>query len=228
VALPPLPGGERAGARGSDASASRPTWEVGHPHPTLSLEGEGLSSLLIKWPNDVLLGGAKLSGILLERADDAVVVGFGVNLAHHPIDLDRAATSLAASSGNVPDPDTFLSVLADSFARWLHRWRQDGLAAILTAWLARAHPIGTALTVRLPSANPTPFVLSEVEGHAASAAPATGTSISLRANGEGGAPIDDSLHGLFDGLDRSGALRLRLADGSVRVIHAADVFMIQD
>ena len=183
-----------------------------------------MSSLLIKWPNDLLLGGAKLSGILLERADDAVVVGFGVNLAHHPEDLDRPATSFAAACGNAPDSDTFLAVLADSFARWLHRWRQDGLAAILTAWLARAHPIGTALTVRIPSAHPTPFVLSAVEGPAASATSATRTSTSLSANGEGA----DTLQGLFDGLDPSGALRLRLADGSVRVIHAADVFMIQD
>jgi BirA family biotin operon repressor/biotin-[acetyl-CoA-carboxylase] ligase len=185
--------------------------------------------LLIKWPNDLLLGGAKLSGILLERAEDAVVVGFGVNLAHYPDDLDRAATSLAAALGNAPDPDTFLVVLSDSFARWLHRWRQDGLASILTAWQARAHLIGTALTVRVPSSNPTPFVLSAVEGHAASATPATRTSTSLSANGVGGAPLGEgALQGLFDGLDPSGALRLRLADGAVRVIHAADVFMIQD
>ena len=194
VFLPPLPGGERVGVRGSDALASRPTSEAAHPHPTLSLEGEGLRSLLIKWPNDLLLGGAKLSGILLERANDAVVVGFGVNLAHHPDDLDRLATSFVAMSCNAPDPDTFLTVLADGFARWLHRWRQEGLGPIRLAWLARAHPIGTALTVRLPSAD----------------------------------PQDEGLQGLFDGLDEIGALRLRLADGAVRVIHAADVFMIQD
>lgn len=42
------------------------------------------ADVAIKWPNDLLLGEAKLAGILLERADDAVVVGIGVNLAHHP------------------------------------------------------------------------------------------------------------------------------------------------
>ncbi|MEV8668908.1 hypothetical protein AB0075_26400, partial [Klebsiella pneumoniae] len=46
-------------------------------------------ALLIKWPNDLLIAGAKLSGILLERTDDAVVVGIGVNLAHYPDDTDR-------------------------------------------------------------------------------------------------------------------------------------------
>ncbi|RZL52832.1 MAG: biotin--[acetyl-CoA-carboxylase] ligase, partial [Sphingomonas sp.] len=49
----------------------------------------------LKWPNDLLLGDAKLSGILLERSEDAVVVGIGVNLAHHPDLPDRATTSLA-------------------------------------------------------------------------------------------------------------------------------------
>ncbi len=59
--------------------------------------GPGLRrGTIIKWPNDLLLDGAKLSGILLERADDAVVIGMGVNLAHYPNDLERPATSLAA------------------------------------------------------------------------------------------------------------------------------------
>ena len=137
----------------------------------------------IKWPNDLLAGGAKLSGILLERAGDAVVIGFGVNLAHHPEDLGRPATSVAALTGSATDPAIVLEMLAEAFARWLRRWRDQGLAPIRVAWCAAAHPIGTALST------------SEGEG-------------------------------LFDGLDETGALRLRLADGSMRVIHAGDVFLI--
>jgi len=143
----------------------------------------------IKWPNDVLIDGAKLSGILLERAGDAVVVGLGVNLAHHPEGIDRPATSFAAAIGHAPAPDAFLAALADGFARWLYRWRADGLAPVRARWLEKAHPVGAALTARLPD----------------------GTS----------------LDGLFDGLDATGALRLRLADGHVHVIHAADVFLIR-
>ncbi|HEY0315071.1 MAG TPA: biotin--[acetyl-CoA-carboxylase] ligase [Sphingomonas sp.] len=105
---------------------------------------------LIKWPNDLLIAGAKLSGILLERHDDAVVIGFGVNLAHHPVDLDRAATSLAGVTGSAPPPDVFLPVLAESVARWTGRWRAEGLAPIRAGWLAGAHPPGTALAARLP------------------------------------------------------------------------------
>jgi BirA family biotin operon repressor/biotin-[acetyl-CoA-carboxylase] ligase len=144
----------------------------------------------IKWPNDLLVDGAKLSGILLERADDAVVVGLGVNLAHHPEDIDRPATSLAAIIGHAPDPEIFLIALVESFGRWLYRWRADGLHPVRTRWLEKAHPIGSALTARLPDGS--------------------------------------ALDGLFDGLDATGALRLRLADGNVHVIHAADIFLIGD
>ncbi|WP_343520598.1 biotin--[acetyl-CoA-carboxylase] ligase [Sphingomonas sp.] len=105
--------------------------------------------LCIKWPNDLLVDGAKLSGILLERADDAIVIGIGVNLAHHPDLPDRATTSLAVHAA-APDPATFLDVLAESFARWLARWRQKGLDPVRQRWLDRAHAPGTALTARLP------------------------------------------------------------------------------
>ncbi|WP_353205141.1 biotin--[acetyl-CoA-carboxylase] ligase, partial [Sphingomonas sp.] len=148
-------------------------------------KGEG--DLLLKWPNDLLLDGAKLSGILLERAGDAVVVGMGVNIAHHPLDIDRRATSLAAYSVT-PDPADFAETLADAFARWLGIWRGQGLAPVRARWLERAHPIGTALTVRLPDGSAT--------------------------------------DGLFGGLDADGALNLRLADGTTRVIHAGDVFLL--
>jgi BirA family transcriptional regulator, biotin operon repressor / biotin---[acetyl-CoA-carboxylase] ligase len=107
----------------------------------------------IKWPNDLFIGEAKLTGILLERAGDAVVVGIGVNLAHHPQDLDRAVTSLAAEGVSTPDPDLFLRDLAEAFERWLGVWR-SGLALVRNRWLERAHPVGTALSVRLPDQPP--------------------------------------------------------------------------
>ena len=108
--------------------------------------------LVLKWPNDLLLDGAKLSGILLERADEAVVIGFGVNLAHHPANTDRLATSLLAWGASV-EPASFLEMLAETFARWLSRWRQEGIRPVRDRWLERAHPAGSALTARLPDGN---------------------------------------------------------------------------
>jgi BirA family biotin operon repressor/biotin-[acetyl-CoA-carboxylase] ligase len=108
---------------------------------------------IIKWPNDLLIGDAKLTGILLERSGDAVVVGIGVNLAHHPEGLDRAVTSVAAQGLGAPDPEQFLRDLAEAFARWLAQWRA-GLEPIRRRWLERAHPPETALSVRLPDQEP--------------------------------------------------------------------------
>jgi BirA family biotin operon repressor/biotin-[acetyl-CoA-carboxylase] ligase len=142
--------------------------------------GPGLVQL--KWPNDLLAGPAKLAGILLERAGDAVVIGFGVNLAHHPENLERPTSSLALLSSSAPDPGAFLFDLADAFARWLSRWRGEGLAPVRARWLERAHPVGSALT----------------------------------ANG---------VEGLFEGLDSTGALLLRHADGRTETIRAGDVFL---
>jgi BirA family biotin operon repressor/biotin-[acetyl-CoA-carboxylase] ligase len=145
------------------------------------------ASIEIKWPNDLLVAGAKLSGILLERIGDSIVVGFGVNLADHPDETDRPAINMGMLGG-APDPARFLEALAASFARWVGRWRDEGLEPVRSRWLAAAHPPGTALSTH-------------------------------RAGG-------GRVEGLFDGLDESGALRLRLADGSTTVINAGDVFLI--
>ncbi|MET0270119.1 MAG: biotin--[acetyl-CoA-carboxylase] ligase [Sphingomonas sp.] len=151
----------------------------------------GADRVQLKWPNDLLLdrGGrfVKAAGILLERADDAVVAGFGVNLAAAPSLADREAAGLADLTGAVIAPDLFLDELADGFARWLAVWRGQGLDPVRERWLRGAHPIGTPLATRAGD----------------------------------GAVID----GLFEGLDRDGALLLRTAE-RVRTITAGDVFLI--
>ncbi len=106
----------------------------------------GQGRLQLKWPNDLMAGPAKLAGILLERADDAVVIGFGVNLAHHPDNLERPTASLAGLGLAAPDPDVFLIDLADALARWIARWRGEGLMPVRARWLDRAHAVGSALT----------------------------------------------------------------------------------
>jgi BirA family biotin operon repressor/biotin-[acetyl-CoA-carboxylase] ligase len=115
----------------------------------LSSGSRGGTGLTIKWPNDLLLWGAKLAGILLERTGDAVVIGFGVNIAHTPDLPDRPTTSLAAHGAPI-GPDILVEVLAETFAHWLARWRGEGVAPIRARWLERAHPPGTALSARLP------------------------------------------------------------------------------
>lgn len=142
------------------------------------------SGLELKWPNDLLLAGGKLAGILLERQGEAVIVGIGVNLASAPALADRKTASLA-DHGPAPDRDSFAADLAQVFARELAWWRDRGLGPVIARWLAAAHPVDTPLTVHGVDAQP--------------------------------------LSGHFAGLANDGALRLRLADGTVRTVHAGDV-----
>ena len=101
--------------------------------------------LMLKWPNDLLLGGGKLAGILLERNGDRIVAGFGVNLAVAPDVQDRETASL----DGLTDPKGFAPLLAGSMARQVHRWRSCESDAVRSDWLARAHPVGTRLTVHV-------------------------------------------------------------------------------
>jgi BirA family biotin operon repressor/biotin-[acetyl-CoA-carboxylase] ligase len=105
----------------------------------------------IKWPNDLMVGNAKLCGMLLERQGDAVIAGFGMNVAHAPELPDRAATSLAAR-GAAPDIDAaaVATDLAARFAHWLDLWRREGVERIRAAWLRAAHEPGTPLRVVQP------------------------------------------------------------------------------
>jgi BirA family biotin operon repressor/biotin-[acetyl-CoA-carboxylase] ligase len=105
---------------------------------------------LLKWPNDVMIGQAKLAGILLERVGDAVVVGIGVNLASAPKLPDRQTVALT-EFGPAPDRDLFAAALADCFGTDLARWKTYGLGPVIARWQAAAHPQGTALLVGEPS-----------------------------------------------------------------------------
>lgn len=102
--------------------------------------------LQLKWPNDLLLDGAKLSGILLEREGDILVLGIGVNLAAAPVLPDRATIALADAGVRI-EAAGFLGRLAQAFSARRRQWRAAGFAAVRTDWLARAHPPGTLLRV---------------------------------------------------------------------------------
>jgi BirA family biotin operon repressor/biotin-[acetyl-CoA-carboxylase] ligase len=147
--------------------------------------GEG-AALGLKWPNDVLLDGGKLSGILLEMVRGHIVVGIGVNLAKAPQLPDRKTAALA-DAGTPPALEDFAASLAAAFDRRLEAWRTYGLGATLQAFLAGSiHAAGSPITVH------------DTDGSV--------------------------LSGSFAGLEESdGALRLRLADGSERVIRAGDI-----
>lgn len=150
--------------------------------------------LAIKWPNDVLLNGGKVAGILLESAGagasvQAVAVGIGVNLAVTPetATLEPGAVtpvSVLGETGHVVPPEEFLDLLAVAFARWQAQLDTFGFAPIRNAWLARAARLGEPIVAR------------------------TGGTEN---------------HGIFEGIDDSGALILKTPSGR-QIIPAADVY----
>lgn len=111
--------------------------------------------LSAKWPNDVLAGGAKVAGILLESRTDAdgglawVTVGIGVNLLHYPPDTPYQATALAAH-GVAVAPEDFAPWLLARFGFWYDRWVAEGFGPVREAWLQRAQGLGQPVVVRLP------------------------------------------------------------------------------
>lgn len=135
---------------------------------------------MLKWPNDLLCEGGKLAGILLERAGDRIVVGFGVNLAVAPEVEGRTCAALDGTT----IPQAFAPLLAGAFDRMVHLWRNSDPAAFARAWMARAHPLGQKLSVH---------------------------------SGEG-----EKVEGLFDGIEKDGALRLRVGERTA-IFHAGDV-----
>jgi BirA family biotin operon repressor/biotin-[acetyl-CoA-carboxylase] ligase len=108
------------------------------------------SRLAFKWPNDVLLDGAKLAGILIEAEGTRpliVAVGLGINCAHHPAGTEFPATDLAATGAEVGAAELF-EALSLAMVDRLREWGA-GFASIRAAWLARAAGGGGELRARL-------------------------------------------------------------------------------
>jgi len=93
----------------------------------------------LKLPNDVLVQGGKIAGILLEDASDALVLGIGLNVLQAPTGVSYNVSTIVGCGGLATVDGTRSRLLA-ALSDWLTVWQQNGFAAIRGAWLARAHP----------------------------------------------------------------------------------------
>jgi BirA family transcriptional regulator, biotin operon repressor / biotin---[acetyl-CoA-carboxylase] ligase len=157
-------------------------------------------AVTLKWPNDVLIDGAKVSGTLIEvrnlvrRPDssvltaDAVVIGTGINVASHPVDGMMYRTTSLRAEGSAVDRDHLLGDLTSALIGVLEIWLTHGFERIRSLWLDRVFGLGKRITVRI-SHRP-----------------------------------EDQLSGIFESVDYGGCIQLRLDDGQLKAVSAGDVF----
>ena len=155
--------------------------------------GPGVT-IALKWPNDVLLNGGKLAGILLESAglgqsNPVLCIGIGVNLIAAPdaAMVEPGATppvSLLGETGLRVTPEAFLDALAPAYAQWEATLTEQGFSPLREAWLSHAARLGEVIKARTGSL---------------------------------------TREGVFETIDAAGNLILRMSDGRV-AIPAAEVF----
>ncbi len=106
----------------------------------------------LKWPNDILVGDAKLGGVLLEGRSEGeargLVVGVGVNVAVAPV-TERPTTCLRALGDRTTTAEGLLALLLEHFAARYARWRTEGFAGQRQEWMGAAYRIGDMTSLRI-------------------------------------------------------------------------------
>ncbi|MGD9649460.1 MAG: biotin--[acetyl-CoA-carboxylase] ligase [Dongiaceae bacterium] len=106
--------------------------------------------IAFKWPNDILLQGRKVSGILLESVKEkpgSVIVGIGVNLVTHPEQASYPATDFLVEGFMRKTPQSVMEAVVKSIDHWLAIWKSGNREPICQAWLAHAHGLNSAISV---------------------------------------------------------------------------------
>ncbi len=148
-----------------------------------------------KWPNDVLIDGAKVSGVLLEAGPairnggfEWIIIGAGINVGFAPALPDRPAAALADLCTPPPSVDAVFTAYCNAFAAGLDQWLAEGFQPVRARFVAHSVGIGAPITVRA---------------------------------GPGGGAIA----GRMRDIDGAGALLLELSDGTVKTLTTGDVFL---
>ena len=147
----------------------------------------------IKWPNDILLNGKKITGILTELQADpdriqAVIIGIGMNVNQQITDFEDEITSIATSlrieSGKKWERTEIIGELMNQLEKYVHMYEAHGFSPIKMLWESYSVTIGKKLTARM---------------------------------------VNETLRGEAVGISENGLLQLKLRDGSIRSIYSADI-----
>ena len=141
----------------------------------------------IKWPNDVLVDGKKVCGILLESFEDKLIIGIGVNIETYPLTGMLYQTTSLKAEGYVVEARKLLENILQNLSFVIENFEKKGFASVRLEWLEFACGLGKMITVSLPN---------------------------------------ETVQGVFEGVDEDGALILAVGGDLRRLITAGDVFMI--
>ncbi|MEZ5756978.1 MAG: biotin--[acetyl-CoA-carboxylase] ligase [Emcibacteraceae bacterium] len=112
------------------------------------------SNVKCKWPNDVLLGNKKISGILLESHSKGlgspihIIIGIGINVVHHPEVTSYGSTHINEHGGQNVSPEDVFMVLSQKMAFWIEIWQNNGFEEIRKEWLNCCKGLNEMITVR--------------------------------------------------------------------------------
>ena len=107
--------------------------------------------ITIKWPNDVLCDGKKMSGILIEQQQldkcALVAIGVGINITSRP-EIENYPTACLAEFGGDLSANDVWAILADNFEICFSTWRgRDGFSGIRAEWLRHAAGLGETIII---------------------------------------------------------------------------------
>ena len=105
-------------------------------------------SVSCKWPNDILVDGKKIGGVLIETKNSHIIIGVGVNIKSYPATETRIpTTSLAECNQTTVVPEKFIANFYNQFCTWRKCWLDQGFEPIRQHWLSHAHGLGQPVSV---------------------------------------------------------------------------------
>ncbi|MFP3012979.1 MAG: biotin--[acetyl-CoA-carboxylase] ligase [Rickettsia sp.] len=106
----------------------------------------------LKWPNDVLVNGRKIAGILLESVkvenNYYLIIGIGINITYHPDNIDQPTTSLISENLPPIEPQALLEKLIENFEKYYQIWHNNGFSFIRKKWLEHAYKLHENISVK--------------------------------------------------------------------------------
>lgn len=106
----------------------------------------------LKWPNDVLVNGRKIAGILLESVkvenNYYLIIGIGINITYHPDNIDQPTTSLISENLPPIEPQALLEKLIESFEKYYQIWHNNGFSFIRKKWLEHAYKLHENISIK--------------------------------------------------------------------------------